>query len=837
MPEDTNKLLSEFPFTKNKFENIENILSELEKDQDFLKLNDDQKYEMVSKTLYELIDKFETPCFLLSNVIDYISLINDKKILPVYNLNNFERWLNQLSNLSDEQNLFIRAKIVGKYIPRDEYQSFFPIGMKNYYEGAHFVTAHKSPDLDSTIAAFWGWVDAFGARVSKGMHIWNVPGGIPKSSIEMKLGFEDVFGRGIYKYLLKERMTLTLSGYELMNVDNFSKKDIFQTTSISNLESRDRAVVITDKDGYYIGDLRSFDVEGVRQIVMLLNNCLRWFESHLQINLVSLFAKKDLNSQDIPNFIKKIFGLTIEMCDPAKEYSDQQKLYLTKYLEKVLLIKSGIKATFEEFAASLKEQDVFDFRGVFDLVTSIDSSDIFDETGKILEDRPKIFIYLEEVMTKIHTSLFKIRQHFEKVDIALKIKTNVFGYLPHFITINAEVDEIKKKIGSFSYLTVNYPYKKRFLPVGTISARDLSKRFLGSVSLRDFSNPEEMQISSYLEVISIIDHHKSEITTQAPSRTIVSDAQSSNTIISQLVFPINDRYSNFGKCQKDGFFIHEERAFLEYLHFLYGILDDTDLLMKVSNHDIESVANLINRMKSIFMKKEMKIISFDDLKRDENFVKNAADRILKNEDTYSLYNKVYKHKEEGIDQNIQNCIENKESNFFSDTKVLNGCNKIGQSKIFLSNLKTFEQNFEKLLGKWILQAHSTYKEQRQVDLHMHMISTIRSAKEVYKSSYDTYEHRDELWIWIPHTDLAIEHLKSFLFSFQECPNLKGNILELELMGENAKMYEDIFDQNFYKIPVIINEEKSLPIAILRYSASSINSRKTLITPYLPRLLA
>ena len=35
--------------------------------------------------------------------------------------------------------------------------------MGKIYEGTHFVTAHKSPDLDTTIASFWGWLDAFAA--------------------------------------------------------------------------------------------------------------------------------------------------------------------------------------------------------------------------------------------------------------------------------------------------------------------------------------------------------------------------------------------------------------------------------------------------------------------------------------------------------------------------------------------------------------------------------------------------------------------------------------------------------------------------------------------------
>jgi len=65
----------------------------------------------------------------------------------------------------------------------------FPIGMGKRYAGSHYVTAHSSPDLDTTVASFWGWIDAFGARVSEGLHLWNVPGGMPSSHIEMGMLF------------------------------------------------------------------------------------------------------------------------------------------------------------------------------------------------------------------------------------------------------------------------------------------------------------------------------------------------------------------------------------------------------------------------------------------------------------------------------------------------------------------------------------------------------------------------------------------------------------------------------------------------------------------------
>ncbi len=51
------------------------------------------------------------------------------------------------------------------------------------------------------------------------------------------------------------------------------------------------------------------------------------------------------------------------------------------------------------------------------------------------------------------------------------------------------------------------------------------------------------------------------------------------------------------------FFIHPDREALEYLHFLYAILDDTDLLSKVSTVDLECVAALFKSTQNLAVEK------------------------------------------------------------------------------------------------------------------------------------------------------------------------------------------------------------------------------------------
>src|SRR4029078_7608167 len=158
------KTLGDFEVPKIKFDNLTPIFKEFST-QNFKKLSETQKSERVNRALLDLITMAHVPCFLLPAVLEYIDKVNALEIFETYAFLHFELWLNQSSGLGPEENLLIRGKITGKWVPREAYQLLFPIGMDKTYSGSHFVTAHGSPDLDTTVASFWGWVDAFSARV------------------------------------------------------------------------------------------------------------------------------------------------------------------------------------------------------------------------------------------------------------------------------------------------------------------------------------------------------------------------------------------------------------------------------------------------------------------------------------------------------------------------------------------------------------------------------------------------------------------------------------------------------------------------------------------------
>ncbi len=863
-------LLGDLSFSKKSFAGLSEIFSSFET-QEFKNLGDRRRSHIVNQALLKLIEREKEPAFLLREVLDFVEKVDEKNYLSHYTFTSFELWLNHSSNLSLEQMLRIRAKIVGKWIPREEYQRIFPIGMNKFYEGSHFVTAHKSPDLDTTIASFWGFVDAFGAKVGSNLHIWNIPGGPPSSQIEIDMIFRGFFGNAVFSHLAKTASFLSLTGNDLMSQKRMTRKTLEEKMVSISPERETKAVVLVDEEGYFLGDWRNMDVQGVRQLIMLLNGSLRWFENHLHVKFISLFAKPKLHLSEIPALLKNLFQIPIKEAEPVKEYSEKDRERLNQFLQKVFLVQEGILATFEDFAKALHQFSIFDLEKVQNLFHQAEKLPFFDKQGFLMEDRPLIFSYLEKAIQNIHIWIQNVRGFLERFDIALKVKNLVYGHSPNFVTVRDDVEEIKNKMDAYQHLTVVYPEKDHLFPVGIIFAEELRKKTLGTVSLRDFCNREEMGIPSYLEVISVIDHHKSSLQTFSPPSAIIADAQSSNAIVFELTYGINQKYSTKNQSlekveaqllklsqeenaasfrkqknllqkkqilhKKQDYYIHVEREMMEYLHFLYGILDDTDLLSKVSYRDVDAVSTLLNALKSLALQEEVEIVSLEELPKDKDYLSKAAKLLLQNEDLYSLYKRVYHFREKEVEKNIELCSRKESSSFFADTKEQNGCSRVGQTKLFSKNISSLEKNLPALRSAWLEKALGIQEDKPEYDLHLHMISTIVGAEEVYQGKEGEYLHKDQLWIWIPDTEMGRSHLKRFLSSFQECEALQKAPLEVEFLGEEVENLEQIFQESFFPTPSRKKRGlKESSMAILYYKAGSLNSRKTMISPFLPSLI-
>lgn len=861
------QLLGDFVFSRTRFSNLDSVFSEFSKE-DFLKLSDRQRFRVVNQKLLQLIVDAPHASFLLSAVLEYIEKVNKSKILhDIYHISIFEFWLNHFSELNDQENYLVRGKIAGKYIPRDEYQAFFPIGMDKTFTGTHFIAAHLSPDVDTMVASFWGWVDAFAARVGNGRHLWSLPGGPPVSPVTES--FYDFFGASVFNDAAISAMTLTLSAVDLVTQKGFLKKKSDTTISSLDLSSNEKAIILVDDKGLYKGDWHRSDVDPIRQIIIRFKSCLRWFENNLHVKLISFFAKEKLHVKDIPEFISSVFDVSISDCEPVKEFNERQLKDLDLFFLKVLGLPKGIHSNFGELIHTQTKLSMKELSQIQKELESLDQSGLFDASGYLIEDRPAIFNRFEKIIHQLDNAIHYTRDYAEQLGLAIDIKTKVLDILPQFVTLRSNIDDIRIKMQNQEYLTVVIPQgDDMFFPIGVIWASAIQKPILGTVTFRDFCNQDEIKMSSYLAPISVIDHHKVSLKTSMPPMAIIGDAQSCNVLIAELAFKINSKYSLGGMSSTEveeeiqklhliplttsntrkmqdllhrriageisgGYFIHPLREIAEYLCFLNAILDDTDLLTKVSKRDVECVAELLNRIKSLTTKNSAEVINFDDISRDKNFANAAAKRILRNPEMYSLYRKVYESKEKEVEKNLNACIENRCESLFADTKEQNGCCRVGQSKLFTINFPTYLKHADKFRKYWISTAKAVVQEHPEIDLHIHMISTIASADEVYQDKVGHYKHFDELWFWVPSTQKAYDHLSSFLTAFQSAHKLgEGAYIEF---FDHDEDFEQVFKQCCKSIPTR-KVDGDMSLAVLHFGAGLINSRKAMISPYLPKII-
>ena len=585
---------------------------------------------------------------------------------------------------------------------------------------------------------------------------------------------------------------------------------------------------------------------------------------------MNVFAREHVRLEDAAKSLHQLFDLPFDKCEPALEFTPKQQQKMTKFVVHVLGLRLGLGATFAMLGKELSKLAHCPFDDVDMLVAQMKG--LFGAKGTLLEDRSKIFGYLEKSLQSLHSTLLQIRKRLELLDIALKTKVEVFSTKNVSIQSHADIEEVRSKMGSQSFLTVLELDKGKPYPVGVVHASTIHKAVLGTVSLRDFCNREEMGIPTYLDVISVIDHHQTTLLTSAPPFAIISDAQSSNTLVAKQAFILSDRYSLMGQTEasieaewkehlshslsptgsqvtrltqnllqrrmiahkKTKFFIHPEREFVEYLHLIYAIIDDTDLLSKVTVADIECVVELLNRMKSIASGRICEIISVDDLPRNRSFAKKAAARILQQEDMYSLYRKVYDLRGAEIERNLELAAKGHPSNIFADTKEQNSCCRIGQTKMFASNMPSFAKFCAPIRAVWQKSAEKIARDKPEIALHLHMISTIVDAEQVYQGSEAKYSHKDELWMWIPKDASAQELLQRFLQVFVGSPGLKNHSLEVEIFGERAEGLCRIFNEVSPAISQKVMKGESPTMAVLRFAPGLLNSRKSMVTPFLPK---
>lgn len=821
---------------------------------DFKALPERKKFRTLNAFLLEHIQRVHAPCFLLPWMINSITILNDLKILNKhFHLNDFEFWLIHFSGLDFEEIRKIRGKITGKYLPRDIYQNLFPIGGGKIFEGSHFVCSHLSPDVDTTVASYLCWLEAFSAPVSNRLQVWNVPNGAPSSPV-MNIMKENL-GDEIFDIAMQKKTILNLTAEDLLTTEGVIKSEGEESISSLDHGLSEKAIILVDKEGQYLGDWRASDVELVRQIIVLFKGALKNFENAFLIGLTRLLANPKFGKNEIEAYLNDTFQKTFE----SDELSEQESKWLDETLKKVADCEKGIKTSFQEL---FEKVDHFSLK----TLKAAASSTLYDFLSHLESlDRPEMFRGIEKLISILNKGIFEAREWIEKLQIAIQIKLKVLGAIPHTLTLSSDVDEIKIKMKHYDYLTVTAKGDKGHFPIGIVQARELRKSILGTVSFCDFSNFEEVNLPAYLSVISIIDHHKSDFKTSQPSLALIADTQSCNILMAESLFKINDSYSRNGLSreqvdaqlnslspndnasiykidrllkakrafnQPSEYFISPERERLDYLLALYAILDDTDLLTKVTARDIDTVKELMNRIAAFEHGEIVDLISFDSIIKDDNYPHHAAALLLQLPEMYKIYQRTLSLMEQEVENELTKMEQGTSDVLFNDTKEQNGVAAITQIKLFSENFNHFDRAETKLREKWVEKCQKKYEDNKQIDLFILMVSTIPSAEELGGCLVERV-HRDALWFWIPEKGEA--HLSSFLTGFQAA--VKSIDFELITINDEGEIAQ-LFAQNFKPVEKTHSRKENIPgkLAILQFKPGLINSRKAMISPYLPRII-
>lgn len=712
----------------------------------------------------------------------------------------FEYFLIHQSGLSLEQEMQVRAKIVGKYLPRHAYQVFFPIGSGQVYSGSLIVTAHKSPDTDTVVASFLGWLDAFGAKVSSGLHRWNIPSS-PEKILEVQLLFLEKFGPDFFSIFADFRQRLTLRALDLARCDQlmFHTPKDFLSVVLDKEESFPHLHILVNEEGHYLGDLSSEDLERIRGVTDLFNHYLRYTQNELFLLLVS----------EKPTLLPE--GL-IQESDFYRSLSFGQQALFDLYLKEISGFSLGIKGSIKDFLFFVLEGQSF-------LVQKI------EQTLKAPFGLRDLGVLFQEISSAFR----QVRQEVDRLASLLAVKEVIFKEPSFSVEKQTTLEEISLQLTRRSYFTVVDGHKR---PIGVIEGRHLQTLPLGYVAFRDFANEQEIGKPSYLQLLSVLDHHRLSLELPSIGTVIAMDAQSSNIILANCYVHLNQYYPFYGETLREltlpemqasslsemrlfsrylqrrqsqfcaPYWVSKERVEYEYELCLYAAMDDTDLLSKNTEFDRRVFIELLNRLASLRAGEEVEVWALEETKP-----------LIQSEELYRYYGELYRRKELAIDQDLLT------GDIFYDVKRQEKA-LVGQVKLYNQNISLFLKEEKKLFLEWL----GRVKEEI---LSLMIFSTLPAAQELYRGREVMYGHQDQLWIFCSNSEEGFSQLSFFLSSFSAIER-KGPFRIL-----CHPRYSDVVE-NTFRYPCDKECTLSEEAMILYYPVGTIRSRKKEIAPLLMR---
>lgn len=754
----------------------------------------------VFQSLTKFLMEHPSPCFLLHEVVKRLEgKISEGVQLSI---SDYEFYLKHHSNLTVQEQRQVRQKIMGRKAPIEAAQTLFPIAAGGQLPGSIVVTAHMSPDLDTVVSSFNGWMDAFEMDVAESLHRWNVPND-PREILEVKLLFLNQFGPHFFSILSDNRTALTLTALDLATTQGLKVHRLEDRTLDVSLDGSKHACCVVDEEGNFCGGWLAEDVEKVRLVIDGLNHCIRWIQNAFFQALVS-------QEGNTKNLLEK----SLEELEPVLEFSPARRKFLDAFLSKVLNIPKGISATVEDLMQILEKKHHF---GFLEFLQTAQKHKKGEMEG------------LEKLFNLLSAAFKKMRAHVDTFSVALMVKEKVYQEPKMSVHPHTTIEEINLRIQDRSAVFVTRDNKIE----GVIYASRLRNPTQGFVALRDFSNPNEIGIPRYMEVASVLDHHKSDIKTLRVATIHTMDVQSSNVIGAKLAFDINKKLVTDGPSEKDldemlvigaknasdkkhlrilervleeriarsmslGW-CDSKREASDYQMFLYAILDDTDLLAKKTALDHEIVVELVNRLVSLEQNKITEVID-----------PTSSKPLIQNPELYRFYKTVYSLKEEDVENRL------KSLKIFNDTKK-QGQALVSQLKVYPNNIPSLHKTYNSIAKTW-------YEYETEQSLKILMLTTVEGAEDLFKGVKPKQQHKDEILVSASDTDEGMTQMSYFLMMFFQL-QAKKQIQVVAPKNLQSLINEVLGSQ-------VDLEVHSHPWIILKFEAGTITSRKKDIAPCL-----
>ncbi|RDB31327.1 hypothetical protein [Candidatus Similichlamydia laticola] len=753
----------------------------------------EERFPCLSRLLYRWIVSIPHPVFLLPSLLALLRQVNESGLLDrTCHFLDWERWLLFESSSTLEEELDVRSKIVGKKALRETYQTYFPIGSGRFYKGPHYVVAHPSPDLDTLVCSFWGWLDAFGAKVCDRLHIWCIPAG--KVNPTDQALFDSLLGKGHVTLLSIRRSSLEPEALELSSpcLIRSWEEDLFS-------EMASYTLLVNDQ-GRYVGEWSTVDTENFYSAVMPLIHLLESFEIQMRSNLLLCFSEEDPGHS-----LKALFdssqGKSLQEQVVFQHYSPATQRRLSLLFEKLFLI--SIDATMGDLGSKLDGLGIKSLSQFFKNLEHLLRHDFSKMETRLLITK------IRETLSPLETVSETCLAFLKKGRSALCIKESVWQDEKRWVTPETPLRQLEElfQVKGSPLSLVRLNQKGEPLPLGYLERERVQSTMCGTLSLRDFSDRKDLHASPKLDVISVIDHHKTCISTTAPSFLLTANVQACSVLLEEL-----EQAFSFQQTCSEGMYTHPERAHLFAISLLAAVFDDTDLLAKGQKRDCLAVHRLLEQLRG----------------EQQNWDKGASlteikKKLLATHAAFEIYSKFFELRQNNTEKAIVSAASGTSFDLFQDTK--GGDTLMGQSKLFWDNWKTLRANREKVMLQWV---RFCLSKSPTALFYGHIVSTLLNARQITAQEDHPKDHQDQLWL----TGKSPVALRDFLYLLYEnelanqeikIELINGNILETE-SHPILKSCQDILHQSIQEI--------DQPILVLHFPAGKLNSRKASVAPYI-----